>query len=380
MAIKDIGDNVRRYMKIRGLTVSQLSEKMEMGTAAISNLLNGKAEPRSSTLLKLADALNVSFDDLLADAPKLMSLRFRAAKTLSGREKAARDQLLHDTGIWLSDYRFLEEQLGEHDEYRLKDVPDTDPHVAAQEARARLGLSDTVSIPDISELMELAGVKLRIRPFGFKQTFGLSIGDEDGGPAIVVNSDDGISVERQLFTVAHELGHLVMHCKSYTDSFGEEDAKEEREADLFSGYFLVPDVALGKEWSESKGLYFVDRVLKVKKIFKVSYLTILVRLNQLDSSISLTNMIISFRRDYQIKYGHNLKGHYEPDMTSGSEISPVAEKDPQALDVSDLMEERFARLVREAYEREDISLGRAGEMLGLSVEGMRKLVRAWQEI
>jgi Zn-dependent peptidase ImmA (M78 family)/DNA-binding Xre family transcriptional regulator len=380
MAIKDIGDNVRRYMKIRGLTIPQLSEKMEMGTAAISNLLNGKAEPRSSTLLKLADALNVSFDDLLADAPKLLSLRFRTAKTLSGREKAARDQLLHDTAIWLSDYRFLEEQLSKSSKYRLKDVRDKKPSAAAKEARACLSLLDKDSISDISELMEYAGVKLRIRPFGFKRTFGLSIGDEDGGPAIVVNSEDGIPVERQLFTVAHELGHLVMHRKSYTDSFGMENEKEEREADLFAGYFLIPDEALEKEWGDSKGLYFVDRVLKIKKIFKVSYLTILVRLSQLEPGLSLSDLIIHFRQDYKIKYGHDLKGHYEPDALGCSGISPVAEKDPQALDVSDLMEERFARLVREAYEGEYISLGRAGEMLGLSVEDMRNLVRAWQEI
>jgi len=104
MGIQDIGDNVRRHMKIRGMTIPQLSAMMGMGTAALSNLLNGKAEPKSSTLIKLADALSVPFDELLSDAPKLSSLRFRTAKTLSGREKAERDQLLHDTATWLSDY------------------------------------------------------------------------------------------------------------------------------------------------------------------------------------------------------------------------------------------------------------------------------------
>ena len=91
MGIQDIGANVRRHMKIRGLTIPQLSAMMEMGTAALSNLINGKAEPKSSTLIKLAKALDVPFDELLADAPKLQSLRFRTAKTLSGREKAERD-------------------------------------------------------------------------------------------------------------------------------------------------------------------------------------------------------------------------------------------------------------------------------------------------
>ena len=44
------------------------------------------------------------------------------------------------------------------------------------------------------------------------------------------------------------------------------------------------------------------------------------------------------------------------------------------------MEDRFARLVRQAFEKEVISIGRAGEMLGLSLEEMRALARAWQEV
>ncbi len=82
-----------------------------MGTAALSNILNRKAEPRSSTLIKISEALGVPVQELLSDSPRLQSLRFRSAKSLSAREKAARDQLKHDTALWLSDYRQLEEVL-----------------------------------------------------------------------------------------------------------------------------------------------------------------------------------------------------------------------------------------------------------------------------
>ena len=46
MGIEHIGGNIRRLMKIRNLTIPKLASKSGMGTAAISNLLNGKAEPR----------------------------------------------------------------------------------------------------------------------------------------------------------------------------------------------------------------------------------------------------------------------------------------------------------------------------------------------
>lgn len=380
MGIQDIGDNVRRHMKIRGLTIPQLSAKTGMGTAAISNVLNGKAEPKSSTLIKLADALGVPFDELLADAPKLDSLRFRTAKILSGREKSERDQLRHDTAIWLSNYCFLEKSLKAALPYKLNSIAGKDPGSVAMAVRAKLELKPTDPIYDISELMERAGIKLRIRSFGYKKTFGLSIGNMDGGPGIIVNSVAGISVERQLFTIAHELGHLVLHKSSYKGSDDLENETEEKQADVFAGTFLVPDEALAKEWEECKGLPFVDRVLKVKKLFKVSYLTILIRLAQIGKALSLAELIIKFRQEYKVKYHHDLKDHYEPEALANSEPPPVADEDPQELDVSDLMEERFSRLVREAYEKEIISISRAGEMLNLSLEDMRILVRAWQAL
>lgn len=159
MGIQDIGDNVRRHMKIRGLTIPQLSAKMGMGTAALSNLLNGKAEPKSSTLIKLAEGLDVPFDELLADAPKLKSLRFRTAKTLSGREKAERDQLRHDSAIWLSDYSFLEKELKVAPAYRLAHIPSKEPRAAAMAVRSVFKLEREAPIYDISELMEQAGIK-----------------------------------------------------------------------------------------------------------------------------------------------------------------------------------------------------------------------------
>lgn len=364
MGIQDIGANVRRHMKIRGLTIPQLSAMMEMGTAALSNLINGKAEPKSSTLIKLAKALDVPFDELLADAPKLQSLRFRTAKTLSGREKAERDQLRHDTAIWLADYVFLEEALKDKLASKLKSVHEKKPDAAARSVREKLELDSNQPIHDISELMEKAGIKLRMRPFGFQKTFGLSVGEQDGGPAIVVNSDSRIPVERQIFTIAHELGHLVLHRGSYDASQEIEDPIEEQEANSFAGIFLVPEEGLLKEWDESKGLHWVGRVLRVKKIFMVSYKTILIRLKQIRPELKDRVLEREFAIDFKALYGHDLKDHYEP----------------EAIGTNVLIEDRFARLVREAYDKELISIGRAGEMLNRSLEEMRELVRAWQAL
>lgn len=232
------------------------------------------------------------------------------------------------------------------------------------------------AIPDLPQLMEQAGIKLRVRPFGFKKTFGLSVGESDGGPAIVVNSEEGIPVERQLFSIAHELGHLILHRSSYDATSVDENEEEERGANQFAGDFLLPDEGLRGAWEDSKGLHWVDSVLHIKKLFKVSYMTVLVRLNQLLVQRDIGTVIAQFRKEYAERYGQHLKDHYEPDSPDG----PVATADPKHLDSSDLVEDRFARLVRRAFESELISIGRAAEMLGLSLEEMRSLANAWQEM
>ena len=142
------------------------------------------------------------------------------------------------------------------------------------------------------------------------------------------------------------------------------------------GISWYPTTVSDKAWKESRGLHWVDSVLRIKKQFKVSYMTVLVRLSQLLSKPDIGALIAQFRKEYAERYGHQLKDHYEPDSIAG----PVADTDPQHLDQTDLMEDRFARLVRQAFEKEIISIGRAGEMLGLSLEEMRALARAWQEV
>lgn len=372
MTVQDLGANVRRHMKLSGLTIPELAEKTGMAVGALSNILNGKSEPRSSTLIKISDALGVAISDLLSETPSLRTLRFRTHKKLSGREKAARDQIKHETGLWLRDYRELEDLLGEHQEYRFKDYRAQDPVSAAIDIRRDLGFAESSPIPDIASLLDDSGVKLRIRGFGFRRTNGLSVGEADGGPAIVVNAEKGITIERQIFTAAHELGHLLLHTESYGQDDDGENPEEEREANSFAGAFLVPPAGLKKEWDDGRGLHWVERILHVKKIFKVSYQTIIYRLQQTDEAMSQRNLHVEFAVEYRKLTGHDLKDHYEPD--------PVAEWEADGLSRNDFVEDRFKRLVRLAYEREEISIGRAAEILGCDLKEMRELALSWKDL
>src|SRR5206468_2122277 len=63
-------------------------------------------------------------------------------------------------------------------------------------------------------------------------------------PIIVVRKHDAVT--RQVFTLFHELAHLILHRESFIDEQMDlvNQAAREREANSFAGHLLVPDTIL----------------------------------------------------------------------------------------------------------------------------------------
>ncbi|MGL4525084.1 MAG: ImmA/IrrE family metallo-endopeptidase [Spirochaetia bacterium] len=77
----------------------------------------------------------------------------------------------------------------------------------------------------------------------------------DTYPIIFFNS--GFSTGRSLFTIAHELGHLILHrgdnvLDQELTSFSNDLAKEEVEANRFAAHFLMPEDDFTKEYNRIK--------------------------------------------------------------------------------------------------------------------------------
>lgn len=62
------GENIKKIRKHRGLTQKQLGQKLGISQAAIGQFESNKANPKMETLQKIADALNVSVNDLIPDS------------------------------------------------------------------------------------------------------------------------------------------------------------------------------------------------------------------------------------------------------------------------------------------------------------------------
>ncbi len=103
--------------------------------------------------------------------------------------------------------------------------------------------------------------------------------------------------------------------------------------------------------------------MRVKKEYKVSYKTIFYRLKDIYPALRERQLDRDFAIQYNERFGHDLKDHYEP----------------EGLSPSDLVESRFLGHIRKALEAEAITMSRAAEILDIGLVEMRKRAMEWRD-
>lgn len=87
-----------------------------------------------------------------------------------------------------------------------------------------------------------------------------------------------------------------------------------------------------------------------------------------------------FHAEYKRTHGRSLAGSREPIPADPSWFrAPEAASagEPERLSKVDFSEDRLHSLTRRALEREEITLSRAAEILGCSLDEMRRLSSSW---
>lgn len=350
-----IATNVRRIRLQKQLTQAHVAESAKLSRIAYLSIESGKSIPRPDSVARIAAALGVDVKELSStQSRQLEAVRFRSQKKMKSR-----DQVLVDVGRWLEGYNELQAASGEpRAEFKLKGLASMAPHHLAAAARDKLGIGPNEPIRDICGLMDFAGVRV----FPYESTaegfFGLSVGAEDGGPAVVVNTWSRLAVERWIFTAAHELGHLLMHLGGFRNEEDAEVQGEEAEADRFASHFLMPEELFWRRWEDAAGLPFVERVLAVKRYFRVSYKAVLYRLAPHYDSIWMR-----FNWAYSRGNRPPLSKHEEPDKLAPSEF----------------VERRLAALARKAIEGNKVRPMRAAEILRITESEMNARLNEWAE-
>ncbi len=237
-----IGERLKTARTASGLSQRALAEAVGVSAMAISKYERDEMTPGSSVLSKLSLALEQRLDFFLRPAQVTVSAPvYRRRASMKKREEAGVRAQVEE---WVDRYLALEDLVGRAPDFRVDGV---ERSISASEQVERvagelrelwqLGLDP---IENLVEVLEAHGI--RIGAIGGSPGFdALTFWIDDGVPVVALRR--GVPGDRARFSLAHELGHLVLRPGP--------DVNEDNAASRFAGAFLVPKSAalleLGKK-------------------------------------------------------------------------------------------------------------------------------------
>ena len=289
-------DRIRWCMSDRNITAEELAAEIGVKDEKIYAILDGEAAPSLTQLKNIAKYFNRGLLFFISEGEvnetKLRTSGFRTLTNeypqLDSQIKALMERVERQRQIFLN----LREELGEDNSaFRPPQIPNDDLKGAASVVRTWLGINGNRSFSDYRNAVESKGV-LVFRSNGFRGAWQIPKESEIAGfsvfhkefPTIMVRRFD--APQRQLFTLAHELGHLIIHGAGSVDN--EDDLYSyrgrERAVNLFAGNLLFPDEALRtiNDREKPEPERFDDWLREPARDFGVSVEVILIRL--LDSN------------------------------------------------------------------------------------------------
>jgi Zn-dependent peptidase ImmA (M78 family) len=348
-----IGQRLKLARAASGLSLRELEAKIgNLVTAqAIGKYERNEDMPSSGVLHALASALKVTEDYLLAaDELVLDGVEFRKKEIASKREEAfVEGQTLH----LLERYLAIEDALGlasvswdrpREGLYPVKEIADAENAARAIRTHWGLGIDP---IPNLSELLEERGIKILAADLTDIDGLTAKVRRKNGEPLPVIVIKANTWSERKRFTLAHELGHLLMDVRPGVDA--------EKAANRFAGAFLMPVEALWREIGQHRTMISLGELLRLKALFGASFQAIVYRCHDLG--------IISdarYRRLFQI---FNENGWRKPPF-----------KEPGSIDPSVEQPRRMERLCFRALAERAIGESKAAETLGVSVRELNRLM------
>ena len=313
---KIIAENIMHLLDENKLTQGELSAFLDISRQTLSNYLKGTSTIDSVRLVKTAQFFDVPVSALLESStpmrtPMLLRSVVRSHDPIDNIESMIFEYLEHYEQLSSASQpttKFLPEQHDLYVNYKGSmvsinyDLPKVPPikfkiddqlrseiFSIADYQRRLLGLSDSGAIELIPALIQ-RGIKLFFLDFESTNIFGLSICDSTFGCCIFVNSNANVPIERQLFTVAHEFAHIILHRPLFSPENSAPLSIQYSEfidkmADTFAGRLLCPPEAIRPyaKYFDSPDATFKSVFLpavRLKKKLQISLSSLLMSLNQ----------------------------------------------------------------------------------------------------
>lgn len=311
---------MRLARQARNMSQSELSLKANVSQAMISKIENDTIKPTEEIVHKIALATQfpVAYfyeNDRVYGLPA--SIQYRKKASVG---KKAMEQIEAQVNLRVFHSKRLMKSI-ELDEDLPLPVFDVDEYNGDIEKIAdlvrRTWLIPRGPLKNLIDYVERAGCLVFLCDFEELGIDGITLKTHGFMPCIFLNKHS--PADRQRFTLAHELGHLVMH-KTPSQTM-------EEEADLFASHLLIPS-------QDIRG-YFIGRVTIVKlaalkPIWKVSMGSLLFAADRVGA---ITPMQKRYLWTEMSKLGY--RTHEPPELDFAPEI-PVTLNEAFRLHVEDL--------------------------------------------
>jgi len=350
----------KQARKASGLSMAALAEEVGVSTNAIKKYEHGENMPSSDKLLKIARALGVRTEYFFRPySVKLDNVEYRKhANTPKKLLDKINGDVLDQAERWIELINLYPDSVNPVPSFGLPEcLPDTvktpaDIETIADVMRNEWELGQN-PIPDMIDTLESKGVmvintdkteapkdsKTTTAPTKNTKFDGLA-GVADGIPLIVISTHQ--PGDRQRFTLAHELGHLVLR-----DRLSGMD--EEKACNHFAGAFLLPQQAIIQHLGIKRNALEIQELYMLKHEFGISMLATLYRAGQ----CSIINEWL--RKNYYMRFNQEKWRTHEPGEQCPKEETIL-----------------FKQLVYRALAEEYIGESKAAELLGMPLSSFHE--------
>lgn len=251
-------DKLRLLRESRSLSQSVVARELKVTQAAYSKLESGDLTPSEEMKGKISATFGYPipyFFEKSGDVPSgLIFHRKRVA--LPSKERA---RIEAEARLRLIDVAKMLKTADRKSNLLARN--ERTPKEMAKELRKRWGATVSKPIDNLVELLEKNNVLVLSFDFGSDQLDGFFLCVDENFVCIALNDATVFTPDRRRFTLAHELGHALLHRERFPDKDAEDEANE------FAAEFLAPANAFKKSVKKPITL---NQLVELKKTWKIS--------------------------------------------------------------------------------------------------------------
>lgn len=274
-----LGRNIKKYRLLSGLSLREMANKLDVSHQTIKKYEDDVLTPNSTKLIEIARLLNVKITDLVNnyDVPTLKYTNFRKNTSLGSKKEKGLHMLIADEIAKYLEILNMADEVYSFDNSKWSFDVEKFENIEkiAISVRKLLGVSDVCALDNLTDKLE--DNNFLILEIDFEEKFD-GFCEHVNDLAFIILSSKGY--ERNRFTLAHELGHLILNFKENLD-----EKEVERYCDYFASCLLMPENAIKREleMGQRKILNNVslNEILLLAKEYQVSLNAVIMRLSSL---------------------------------------------------------------------------------------------------